>query len=86
MAIRKARKSVVGWPKRLAAAEKRRPETLMYLDDKKQRYPVKPGDCMSYQAAYSRALQQGETQIAQKALKRAVRLNCQWARPKGKGE
>lgn len=73
------KKAVVGWPERLARAKKRAPSTLIYLDSERRRYPVKPGDCQSYKAAYSRAKQQGDKAIAARALKRAIRLGCDWA-------
>jgi hypothetical protein len=73
------KKAVVGWPERLARAKRNAPETLVYLDSERRRYPVKPGDCQSYKAAYSRAMQQGDRAIAARAKARAVRLGCEWA-------
>jgi hypothetical protein len=73
------KKAVVGWPERLERAKKRAPSTLIYLDSERRRYPVKPGDCQSYKAAYSRAMQQGDRAIAKRAKARAVRLGCDWA-------
>lgn len=73
------KKAVVGWPERLERAKKRAPSTLIYLDSERRRYPVKPGDCQSYKAAYERARQQGDNGIAATALRRAIRLGCDWA-------
>ena len=70
--------SKVGWSERLAAAKKRNPESLHYLAAGKK-YPVAQSDCMSYRAAYSRALQQGRNDVAAKALSGAKKLGCQWA-------
>ena len=81
-----ARRSVVGWPERLARAKKRAPSTLIYLDSERRRYPVKPGDCQSYKAAFSRARQQGDRAIAARALKRAIRLGCDWAAKSSKAK
>ena len=81
-----AKESVVGWPQRLKRAKKNAPGTLVYLDEANKRYPIKPGDCQSLKAAYSRAKQQGDSKIAASALRRAMSARCDWAvksEPKG---